>query len=70
VNRLYHFTSANYAFDDLRNRRLKIALLDDLNDPFELKSVNLCNPLHAQAFDGIRKPGSQRLRPNSSLEVA
>jgi hypothetical protein len=52
VNRLYHFTSANYAFDDLRNRRLKIAQLDDLNDPFELKSVNLCNPLHAQAFDG------------------
>jgi hypothetical protein len=55
VNRLYHFTSANYAFDDLRNRRLKIAQLDDLNDPFELKSVNLCNPLHAQAFDGIGK---------------
>jgi hypothetical protein len=53
VNRLYHFTSANFAFDDLRNRRLKIAQLDDLNDPFELKSVNLCNPAHAQAFDGI-----------------
>ncbi len=52
---LYHFTSANYAFDDLRNRRLKIAQLDDLNDPFELKSVNLCNPLHAQAFDGTDK---------------
>jgi hypothetical protein len=41
--------------DDLRNRRLKIAQLDDLNDPFELKSVNLCNPLHAQAFDGTDK---------------
>jgi len=52
VNRLYHFTAAPYAFDDLRNRRLKIAQLDDLNDPFELKSVNRCNPLHAQAFDG------------------
>jgi hypothetical protein len=55
VNRLYHFTTAKYAFDDLRNRRLKIAQLDDLNDPFELKSVNLCNPTHAQAFDGTDK---------------
>lgn len=50
--RLYHFTTAQYGKDDLRNRRLKIAQLDDLNDPFELKSVNLCNPLHASAFDG------------------
>jgi hypothetical protein len=55
VNRLYHFTAANYAFDNLRNRRLKIAQLDDLNDLFELKSVNLCKPLHAQAFDGTDK---------------
>jgi hypothetical protein len=52
MNRLYHFTKAKHAFDNLRNRRLKIAQLDDLNDPFELKSVNLCDPVHAQAFDG------------------
>lgn len=57
MNRLYHFTTANYAFDDLRNRRLKIAQLDDLNDPFELKSVNLCDPLHALAFDGTDNRG-------------
>ncbi len=55
MNRLYHFTTAKYGFDNLRNRRLKIAQLDDLNDPFELKSVNLCNPGHAQAFDGTDK---------------
>src|SRR5579859_4794235 len=54
-NRLYHFTTAKHALDDLHNRRLKIAQFDDLNDPFELKSVNLCNPVHAQAFDGIEK---------------
>lgn len=52
-DRLYHFTTAKFALDDLRNRRLKIAQFDDLNDPFELKSVNLCNPDHARAFDGI-----------------
>jgi hypothetical protein len=55
MNDLYHFTTAKFALDDLRNRRLKIAQFDDLNDPFELKSVNLCNPVHAQAFDGIEK---------------
>jgi hypothetical protein len=49
---LYHFTTAKFALDNLRNRRLKIAQFDDLNDPFELKSVNLCDPIHAQAFDG------------------
>jgi hypothetical protein len=53
MNRLYHFTTARFALDDLRKKHLKIATFDDLNDPFELKSVNLCNPLHAQAFDGI-----------------
>jgi hypothetical protein len=52
VNHLYHFTTSKFALDDLRNRRLKIAQFDDLNDPFELKSVNLCNPEHALAFDG------------------
>ena len=55
MNHLYHFTTAKFALDDLRNRRLKIAQLDDLNDPFELKSVNLCDPEHAQAFDGIEE---------------
>lgn len=55
TNHLYHFTTAKFALDDLRNRRLKIAQFDDLNDPFELKSVNLCNPEHARTFDGIEK---------------
>jgi len=54
-DRLYHFTTAKFALDDLRNRRLKIARFDDLNDPFELKAVNLCDPVHAGAFDGIEE---------------
>jgi DUF2971 family protein len=56
-DRLYHFTTAKYALDDLRNKHLKIAQFDDLNDPFELKSVNLCDPVQAQAFDGIEELG-------------
>jgi hypothetical protein len=65
VNHLYHFTTAKFALDDLHNRRLKIAQISDLNDPFELKAVNLCNPHHALAFDGKGdfegyKPGMSR----------
>jgi hypothetical protein len=37
--RAYHFLSSRYAIDDLRHRRLKISLLDDLNDPFDLWAV-------------------------------
>jgi hypothetical protein len=37
--RAYHFISSHYALDDLRRRRLKIARLDELNDPFELWAI-------------------------------
>jgi hypothetical protein len=53
TTRLYHFTTARFALDDLKKRHLKIATFDDLNDPFELKSVKLYDRIHAHAFDGI-----------------
>lgn len=34
--RAYHFLGADFALDDIRRGRLKIATFDDLNDPFEL----------------------------------
>ncbi|MDH3329266.1 MAG: DUF2971 domain-containing protein [Desulfobulbaceae bacterium] len=34
--KVYHFLSSEYALENLRYRRLKIAQFDDLNDPFEL----------------------------------
>jgi hypothetical protein len=34
--RAYHFVGSEYGLDDLRKRRLKIATVADLNDPFEL----------------------------------
>ncbi len=37
--RAYHFLPAHHALNDLRHRRLKIARLDELNDPFELWAV-------------------------------
>ena len=37
--RAYHLVPPHHGLENLRHRRLKIARLDDLNDPFELWSV-------------------------------
>ncbi len=39
--RLYHFTSQEYGLEALRKQRLKIARIDELNDPFEFLGWNL-----------------------------
>lgn len=55
--RVYHFVSRDYGFDDLRRRRLKIATVADLNDPFELlpssadKTVRARFRIWRQQFD-------------------
>jgi hypothetical protein len=39
--RLYHFTTAHYGLDNIDRRRLKIATIPDLNDPYELLCMDL-----------------------------
>lgn len=39
--RVFHFLKAGHGLDDIRQRRLKISLISDLNDPFELLSFAL-----------------------------
>jgi len=39
--KVYHFTSEKYLLDIISDQRLKVSMLDDLNDPFELNAVNL-----------------------------
>jgi Protein of unknown function (DUF2971) len=48
---LYHFTSAKFAFEDIEKRRLKVAQFSDLNDPFELRCVQLSTREQEIAFD-------------------
>jgi hypothetical protein len=38
--RVYHLTSTEHAISDISLRRLKLARIADLNDPFELRSVS------------------------------
>jgi hypothetical protein len=42
--RLYYFTTAKYGLENIRLRRLKIARIDDLNDPFEFLQIATRNP--------------------------
>ncbi len=37
----YHFISEKYVLDVISDRRLKVSMLDDLNDPYELNAVDL-----------------------------
>ena len=43
VVRLYHFLPAEFALDDIEKRRIKVAEIDQLNDPFELSCAALDN---------------------------
>jgi hypothetical protein len=52
--RLYHFVNEQYGLDDIRQRRLKIATLQDLNDPFELLSIDCSNESIRRAFTVLK----------------
>lgn len=47
---VYHFLSERWAIDDLENRRLKISLFHELNDPFELMCYELPTAAYRVAF--------------------
>ena len=47
--RLYHFTLAKHALSNIQNRWLKIAEINQLNDPFELLAMNLRDKVQRSA---------------------
>lgn len=49
--RLYYFTTERYALEAIRDQRLKIARLNELNDPFEFLSPKLEAPLRKPLRD-------------------
>jgi hypothetical protein len=48
--RIYKFLNAKYGLDALEKRRLKIARINELNDPFELLGTNLSDKELRRAF--------------------
>ena len=42
--RVYKFRSAEFGLLNLKERRLKLSTIDDLNDPFDLCSLDITDP--------------------------
>ncbi|MEQ8311061.1 MAG: DUF2971 domain-containing protein [Silicimonas sp.] len=61
TKRLYHFTSAGYALSNIKHRRLKIAQIADLNDPFDLRAPRLSSRQERAIWDKWRSDMSATL---------
>jgi hypothetical protein len=53
--RVYKFLDAHFGLKSLREKRLKISTLDDLNDPFELLPYEMTDRAKRDAFRGFQQ---------------
>jgi Protein of unknown function (DUF2971) len=53
--KLYHLTTSQFALSALALRRLKVARLSELNDPFELQAVSAETPEHYEFFRRVKE---------------
>ena len=51
--RVYKFMKAQHGIGRLKNRRLKLSTIDDLNDPFDLCPLDTTNPDISNAVDEV-----------------
>ena len=52
--RVYKFISAQFGISDLKERRVKLSMIDDLNDPFDVfHALDTTDPQHAKAVMGL-----------------
>jgi Protein of unknown function (DUF2971) len=52
--RVYHFINSKYGLENIRRKRLKISMLHDLNDPFELLALELSDRKIRNTFLNIK----------------
>ena len=52
--RAYHFMNEHWALSAIRSSRLKLARLDDMNDPFELLAIELPKRRDREAFNALK----------------
>ena len=52
---LYHFSNSEYGLDNIKNRRLKVSRIMELNDPFEFLGIERSNPWLRKALDKEKK---------------
>jgi Protein of unknown function (DUF2971) len=58
--RAYHLTTEHWALESMKLRRLKLAMLEDMNDPFELLGIELKRPEDRAFFQKQLKPEMNR----------
>lgn len=58
--RLYHFLNAEYAIHNIEKQHIKISLLPDLNDPFELNTIPLPTIEHRSIWRRFIKDVSEK----------
>lgn len=59
--RLYHFLNERYGLEDLREKRLKIGRIVELNDPFEFIGVDLSDPRFRKSMEKTKKDLSEKV---------
>jgi hypothetical protein len=52
--RVYYYTAEEFALSNIISERIKISLLDDLNDPFEFLGIDLSDKAFRKAFNAGR----------------
>lgn len=57
--RLYYFTTERFGLEALRDKRLKLARIDDLNDPFEFLGLALSRP-DRKVLNGFKRTMAER----------
>ncbi|KAB7739419.1 DUF2971 domain-containing protein [Parvibaculum sedimenti] len=50
MTRVYHFLNQKYGLEDLQRRRLKISIINELNDPFELLGPSTKDSVFRRSF--------------------
>jgi hypothetical protein len=53
--RVYKFYSQQWGLEAIKNKRLKVSTLDDLNDPFEFLAPSLRNPCNREALKRVKR---------------
>ena len=57
--RVYHFINAKFGLQAIRRRRLKIARISELNDPFEFLQVASKNPKTRARYQYVKRALSE-----------
>ena len=57
--KVYHFNKEEHGLNNLENKRLKIALIDKLNDPFEFLGMDLSNHEFRQGMEKTMQDNSK-----------